>query len=340
MPVVRTRIWQGSRCGFPVLELMAGAKWGSKRQVLTLHPRYDEPCPEASVFTGTAPPIQRLAVPVTPVVSMFGVAICIQPSQQSPNAAVCESDARIRSSVVEIESVAVRCQRVPTWKDHVLHIAAVFVVRFGRKYPGIPSNQAFFGLFEIEQGQTKPVDGARRRPTDAVIEHQPTSRRFDGGRGHANLVRVPPRTAAGFQHELVIAPMPQVRRVRDPAVSCQWRHGTVDQGPKSVDFSWQQGSVLVIWRHDDAKPLEGTKIFGEGQGHARAAAGIGSVGYGVLLKFGYESDAWIFDAPELFRILFRVGQQRWFTIDLPAIDAVHRTRDAQVRMAATVFHPA
>ena len=99
-------------------------------------------------------------MPLTPVMSLFGVAICIQPSQQGANAAVCEGDARIRSSVVEIDSVAIRCQCVPTWEDHVLYIAAVFVVRFGRKYPGIPSYQAFFGLFEIEQGQTKPVNGA------------------------------------------------------------------------------------------------------------------------------------------------------------------------------------
>lgn len=36
-----------------------------------LHPHYDEPCLEAHVFKGAAPPIQRLAVPVTPVVTLF-----------------------------------------------------------------------------------------------------------------------------------------------------------------------------------------------------------------------------------------------------------------------------
>jgi hypothetical protein len=35
------------------------------------HSRYDEPCLEARVSKGAAPPIQRLAVPVTPVVTLF-----------------------------------------------------------------------------------------------------------------------------------------------------------------------------------------------------------------------------------------------------------------------------
>ena len=58
-----------------------------------LHPRYDEPCLEARVSKGAAPPIQKSAVPVAPVVSLFGVAILIQPGQQRANAAVSQGDA-------------------------------------------------------------------------------------------------------------------------------------------------------------------------------------------------------------------------------------------------------
>ena len=59
----------------------------------TLHPRNVEPCLEPCVSKGAAPPIQRLAVPVPPVVSLFGVAMRIQPGQQSAYAAVCQGDA-------------------------------------------------------------------------------------------------------------------------------------------------------------------------------------------------------------------------------------------------------
>ena len=144
---------------------------------------------------------------------LLGMAVCVQPGQKAANAAARQRDARIGGAVVKIDGVSIGCHRVAARKHNVLHIAMTLVVRLRRKDPGISSNQALVGLFQIKEGQAKPIDGAGWRPSDAVIEHQPSPRRFDRRRRHANLVGVPPRASSSFQHKLVSAPMPQVRRV-------------------------------------------------------------------------------------------------------------------------------
>src|SRR6266436_1705244 len=106
-----------------------------------------------------------------------------------------------------------------TRKHDVLNISMTFVFRLGRKHPGVPSNQTFIRLFKIEEGKPEPVYRTRGRSSDAVVNHQPTPRRFNGRRRHSNLVGIPPSASPGFQHELVIPPMPQIRRVGDPDVS-------------------------------------------------------------------------------------------------------------------------
>jgi hypothetical protein len=85
------------------------------------------------------------------VVSMLGVAIRVQPHQNRANAATRERNARISGTVVEIDGVAIGSNRIAARKHNVLNISMTFVFRFGREYPGIPSNQAFFRLFQIEE---------------------------------------------------------------------------------------------------------------------------------------------------------------------------------------------
>ena len=85
------------------------------------------------------------------------------------------------------------------------------------------------------------------------------------------------------------------------------RHGTMNQSPASVDSARQKSGVFVVRRHDYAKSFEGPEIFGQSQGYSGTAARIGSVGDHVLLQFGDEGDARIFDAPDLLGIFLGVG---------------------------------
>jgi hypothetical protein len=76
-------------------------------------------------------------------------------------------------------------------------------------------------------------------------------------------------------------------------------HGPENQRPESVDSSWQEGGILVVRRHDDAKSPVGMEILRERQrqGYTRSAPGVGGVRNGVLLEFRHEGDTRIFDAP-------------------------------------------
>src|SRR5580704_4511080 len=136
------------------------------------------------------------------------------------------------------------------------------------------------------------------------------------------------------------APMPQVRRVRDPDMRTQWRHGAMNQSPESIDSSGKKGCILVVWRHNDAKSLEGPKVFCEGQRNTRAAARIGSESNRVLLEFRNERNARILDPPQFFREPFGVRRERRFAVDLPAIDTVDRASSTEMRKATKVFHAA
>src|SRR5579864_9791007 len=104
----------------------------------------------------------------------------------------------------------------------------------------------------------------------------------------------------------------------------------MNQRPAAVDSPRQKCGVLVIWRHDYAISLEGAEVFGQSQRHAGTAARIGSVGDDVLLQFGNESDARIFNAPDFFGIILRVGHQCGLSIDLPSVDAISGASGAKM----------
>jgi len=142
---------------------------------------------------------------------VFGVAVGVEPGKEAADAAVGQGDAGIRGAVVEIDDVAVCGNGVATGKHDVLNISAAFVLRFGGEHPGISADQTALGLFEGKKSQAKAIDGAGGRSADAVVDHQPASGRFDRRWRHADFIGVPPRAAAGFQHEFMAAPMAQVR---------------------------------------------------------------------------------------------------------------------------------
>ena len=48
----------------------------------------------------------------------------------------------------------------------------------------------------------------------------------------------------------------------------------------------------------------------------------------------------ILDAPDFFRIILRVCHQCGLTIDLPSINSIARSRGAEMRQTAAIFHPA
>ncbi len=70
---------------------------------------------------------------------------------------MCQCNARIRGTVVKIDRIAIRRHRIATRKYDVLNISMTFVFRFGRKHPGIPSNQTFIRLFQIEEIISQPL---------------------------------------------------------------------------------------------------------------------------------------------------------------------------------------
>src|SRR5260370_35063970 len=104
------------------------------------------------------------------------MAIRVQPRQQTANTTVSQRNARISGTVVEIDGVPIRSQRIAARKHHVLDVAMTFIFRFRRKHPRIPPNQAFFWLLKVEESQAQTVDGSRRRASTAMVNHQQAAR--------------------------------------------------------------------------------------------------------------------------------------------------------------------
>src|SRR6185503_14565800 len=111
----------------------------------------------------------------------------------------------------------------------------------------------------------------------------------------------------------------------------------MDHCPITVNPPGQQGSILVLWRHNHAESLEASEIFGKCERNTWAAAGKGRVRHCVLLKFRHVSDAWIFDTPNLFRILPRICNEGRLGVDSPSIDTTGRSRGAEMRYASAIL---
>ena len=117
-------------------------------------------------------------------------------------------------------------------------------------------------------------------------------------------------------------------------------HRAVDQGPVAVDPSRQQSGILIFRWHDHAEPFKAAEVFGQRQGYAWATVCKRRIRHGILFEFGDIGNARIFDAPDFFRVVARIGYQCRLGIDAPSVDSIFRTRRAQVRQAAAIFHAA
>src|ERR1700722_570175 len=87
---------------------------------------------------------------VAAVVTVFRVAVGVEPVQKRADAAVRQSDTGVSGAVVEIDRVAVRRDGVATREHDVLNISKTLGVGLRSKHPGISSDQAFVRLLEIK----------------------------------------------------------------------------------------------------------------------------------------------------------------------------------------------
>ena len=136
------------------------------------------------------------------------------------------------------------------------------------------------------------------------------------------------------------APMPQIRRIRNPHVGAQRGHWTMAHGPVTIDPARKQSRVLILMRHDHAKSLETPEISGERQRNTGATSCKGCVGNRILFEFRNVGDARIFDAPNFFRKVAGTRQECRLGIDAPRVDAIGRPRGTQMRKTGPVFDPA
>src|ERR1043165_2777830 len=134
--------------------------------------------------------------------------------------------------------------------------------------------------------------------SNAVVKNQPTSVGFDGWRRKTDLVRIPPTSLAGLQHELMVPPETQIGRIGDPHMNAERRHGAMNQGPQAAYAARQQSGIFVFWSHDHAVALEGMKILRQGQRDARTATRERCIGDHILSQLRNERDARIFYAPD------------------------------------------
>lgn len=86
--------------------------------------------------------------------TMFGVAIGVQPGQKTPNTAVRQRDARIGGTIVEIDGVPIRGQRIAARKHHVLDVAMAFIFTLQAQTSKNPPES---GIFLAAQGRREPA---------------------------------------------------------------------------------------------------------------------------------------------------------------------------------------
>src|SRR5208283_977262 len=169
----------------------------------------------------------------------LATSVVIQPIQQCSNAATRQGDRAIRSSVIDIEGVAVGFNRVSTGEHNIVNVSVPFVLCLWAKDPGVSTRQALLWILKIEQGETQSVQTTGGRVPYSVIEHEPSSGSLDRWRRQTNLVGVPPCTSSCFQHEPMPAPITQVGRVGDPHMRAKWRHRAMNQRPIPVNSARQ-----------------------------------------------------------------------------------------------------
>src|SRR5271157_814295 len=114
-------------------------------------------------------------------------------------------------------------------------------------------------------------------------------------------------------------------------MSAQGSHRAMDESPAATDPPRQQRSIFVLWGHDYAESFKAPEVLRQRQRDSGTSSRKGSVRYSILLEFRDIGNARILDAPYLFRVLIWIRHQSWLGVDAPIVDAVCRTRGAQMR---------
>ena len=138
----------------------------------------------------------------------------------------------------------------------------------------------------------------------------------------------------------MLAPVAEVRRIRHPDVRARAADRPMQQREAPVDAPRQQRRVLVVRLHHQPAALERAEVLGERERHAGSAARERGVRDGVLAQLGDVGDARILDAPDLLGMMLAIRQERRRRIDHPPIDAVGGAGGAEMRVSASILHPA
>jgi hypothetical protein len=215
-----------------------------------------------------------------------------------------------------------------------------YVRGLGTEDPRVAAREQTLGLLQIEECEAQTVKGPRRGLADPVVDHEPSAARFDEWRREADLVRVPPTSSSSLEHQLVVAPVGEIRRKGHPYVGTGVRRRAVNQGEQAVDASRKERRILVVRLHDQAEALKCHEILGQREGHAGSSLSECRVRNDVLAEFFDECDSRIFDPPKFVGMLLRIRRQCGNSVDDPTVASVLGTGGAQMGLPSPVFDPA
>src|ERR1041384_8787107 len=105
-----------------------------------------------------------------------------------------------------------------------------------------------FRRLEAEQREAQAVETTRRGLAQAVVNEQPATLGCQRRRRKADLVGVPPGTAASLKDYFVAAPVTQIRRIGNPNVRSHVSDGPMNHRPIIADSVRQEGGSLVFGR--------------------------------------------------------------------------------------------
>src|SRR5262249_17855313 len=150
------------------------------------------------------------------------------PIQQLSQLGRGQTDRGVRGAIVQTQLVTSFVMYHPAREDDIAHVARSLVRLMRTKDPLVSSPDRSAGNLQIQQRQSQSVKTAGRSIAHAVIDDQPSVWRLNRRRRETDFVSVPPRTLSGFQHYAMIAPMLQVRRIRQPDI--RFYSGKIRQG--------------------------------------------------------------------------------------------------------------
>jgi hypothetical protein len=73
-----------------------------------------------------------------------------QPLKHGMNTGCSHGDTCIRSAVIDMQGVSVRCKSVTTWEDDFIHVSVLLIWFFRTKYPLVAAFQAALWFIQIK----------------------------------------------------------------------------------------------------------------------------------------------------------------------------------------------